>query len=75
MKLFKMPSTFESMKERHFDILLLDIVMPGFTGMDAAKEVRMSNEQVPIIFMTSSKECLRWKVIELKAKRIIYLNR
>lgn len=46
----------ETMKVRQFDLLLLDILMPGITGMDAAKELRRSDCDIPIIFLTSSRE-------------------
>ncbi len=46
----------ETMKLRQFDLLLLDILMPGITGMDAAKEIRRSDSEIPIIFLTSSRE-------------------
>ncbi len=45
-----------SMNTHHYDVLLLDILMPGFTGIEAAKEIRQSNEKIPIIFLTSSQE-------------------
>lgn len=44
------------MKSIQFDLLLLDIIMPGVTGMEAAKELRKSNCDIPIIFLTSSRE-------------------
>lgn len=46
----------ETMRERRFDLLLLDILMPGVTGIDAAKEIRHSDSKIPIIFLTSSRE-------------------
>lgn len=46
----------EAMKSRQFDLLLLDILMPGITGMDAAKEIRSLGSEVPIIFLSSSRE-------------------
>lgn len=46
----------EIMKTRTFDMLLLDILMPGLTGMDAAKEIRLSDHEITIIFLTSSRE-------------------
>ncbi|MDF2586414.1 MAG: response regulator of the LytR/AlgR family [Anaerocolumna sp.] len=46
----------ETMRVRRFDLLLLDILMPGVTGMDAAKEIRCSDSDIPIIFLTSSRE-------------------
>jgi DNA-binding LytR/AlgR family response regulator len=44
------------MKVRQFDLLLLDILMPGVTGMEAAKEIRLTDSEIPIIFLTSSRE-------------------
>jgi DNA-binding LytR/AlgR family response regulator len=46
----------ETMKVRQFDLLLLDILMPGISGMDAAQELRRSDYNIPIIFLTSSRE-------------------
>ena len=39
-----------------FDILFLDVLMPGQNGMEAAKELRQMDENVKIIFLTSSPE-------------------
>lgn len=39
-----------------YDLVLLDILMPFMTGMDAAKEIRQFNQDVKIIFSTSSPE-------------------
>ncbi|MGN0306222.1 MAG: LytR/AlgR family response regulator transcription factor [Lachnospiraceae bacterium] len=39
-----------------YDILLLDILMPGFTGIQTAREIRETNEKIPIIFLTNSQE-------------------
>ncbi|NLZ83252.1 MAG: response regulator transcription factor, partial [Clostridiales bacterium] len=46
----------ETMRLRQFNLLLLDILMPGITGIDAAKEIRRSDSEIPIIFLTSSRE-------------------
>ena len=39
-----------------FDILLLDVLMPGENGIDAAAEIRNYDSDVKIIFLTSSAE-------------------
>lgn len=41
-----------------FDLLLLDIYMEEMTGMEAAEAVRLRDEKVPIIFLTTSSEHL-----------------
>ena len=38
----------------HYDIYLLDIYMPGISGMSIATELRSRDIQSPIIFLTSS---------------------
>lgn len=43
-------------KGKQFDLHFLDIIMPAFTGIDVAKEIRGFDKNVPIIFFTSSSE-------------------
>lgn len=38
------------------DLIFLDVIMPLISGIDTAKEIRHSDQGVPIIFLTSSKE-------------------
>lgn len=55
---FQSPLTLLSEIERgaRFDILFLDVLMPGETGIDAAGEIRNYDSNVKIIFLTSSAE-------------------
>lgn len=39
-----------------FDVLLLDVIMPGENGMDTAAEIRQYDNNIKIIFLTSSAE-------------------
>jgi len=41
---------------QQYQLVLLDILMPFMTGMDAAKEIRQFNQDIKIIFSTSSPE-------------------
>lgn len=43
-------------RETPFDIILLDVVMPGLTGMEAARQLRSFDTTVKIVFLTSSAE-------------------
>lgn len=43
-------------KSECFDLIFLDVLMPLLNGIDTAKELRRQNQNVPIIFLTSSKE-------------------
>ena len=51
---FELISTLE--KGKKFDIYCLDIIMPGFMGIDVAKEIRTFDKTSPILFFTSSSE-------------------
>mgnify|MGYP000951228966 CR=1 FL=1 len=51
---FELVSALE--KGKRFDIYCLDIIMPGFTGIDVAKEIRSFDKTAPILFFTSSPE-------------------
>lgn len=39
-----------------FQLLLLDVIMNGVSGMDAARKIRQTDSEVTIIFITVSKE-------------------
>lgn len=41
---------------QRYDLVLLDILMPTMTGMDAAREIRHFDQDVKIVFLTSSSE-------------------
>lgn len=46
----------ESLENERYDLLLLDIDMPGITGLDIAKSIANSNPKPLIIFVTSHDE-------------------
>lgn len=46
----------EAMKRQGYDILFLDVLMPGMNGLTAAHEIRSFDPAIKIIFLTSSRE-------------------
>lgn len=46
----------DAMKRKDYHILILDVLMPGLTGIEAAREIRGFDEEIKIIFLTSSRE-------------------
>ncbi|MCB0376001.1 MAG: response regulator, partial [Sinomicrobium sp.] len=44
---------FEKFKKDHFDLCILDVMMPYKDGFTLAREIREKNENVPIIFLTA----------------------
>lgn len=52
------------------DLIFLDIIMPLLSGIDAAREFRNTNQNVPIVFLTSSRE---FAVDSYEVKALNYL--
>lgn len=46
-------NAFDAMYENVFDLIVSDIMMPGTDGFEFAKEVRVMNADIPILFMTA----------------------
>ncbi|MEO1515753.1 MAG: response regulator transcription factor [Bacteroidota bacterium] len=40
-------------KEQHFDLLILDVMLPEVDGFQICEQVRLTNMDVPIIFLTA----------------------
>ena len=47
---------FDYEQEKDFDLLLLDIEMPGMNGVELAKQIRAQNTAVQIVFVTGYDE-------------------
>jgi signal transduction histidine kinase len=43
----------EKAKNQHFDLILMDIHMPGIGGIEATKQIREFNKTIPIIALTA----------------------
>ncbi|GAP70098.1 protein containing DNA-binding response regulator, OmpR family, contains REC and winged-helix (wHTH) domain [Bacteroidales bacterium 6E] len=46
-------AAFKGFMKNHYDICVLDIMMPKKDGFTLAKEMRMVNNEIPIIFLTA----------------------
>ncbi len=46
----------DSLAENSYSLALLDVCMPGLTGIDVAKEIRQSRTECGVIFLTTSRE-------------------
>ena len=40
-------------KEHNFDLILMDIHMPGISGIEATKQIREFNQEIPIVALTA----------------------
>ena len=39
--------------EHHFDLYILDVMLPGIDGYEIAKQIRQTDHQTPILFLTA----------------------
>lgn len=40
-------------REQHFDLIILDIMMPQMNGIEVCEQIRLNNTEVPVIFLTA----------------------
>jgi FixJ family two-component response regulator len=53
--------------------LILDMMMPGMTGLEVQEELRRSGRKIPIIFITGKKdEAIRARALEMGAVKFLY---
>ena len=48
---------FELARARHYDLLIIDRVLPGMDGLTLVKELRAGREEAPVLFVSSLGTC------------------
>ena len=61
-------------KEQHFDLLMLDVMLPEMNGFEICEQVRLSDTTVPIIFLTA-KDAPQDRIAGLKKGADDYLTK
>lgn len=61
-------------KEQHFDLVLLDIMLPEVSGLELCEQLRLVNMDIPIIFLTA-KDTTADKVLGLKKGADDYITK
>lgn len=61
-------------QEQHFDLLILDVMLPEVDGFQICEQVRLTNREVPIIFLTA-KDTAQDRVAGLRKGADDYLTK
>lgn len=68
------PTALESFRRHKPDLLILDMHMPGMTGLEVCKQIRYESAEIPIIFLTVRDEEIE-KVRGLEAGADDYITK
>lgn len=60
--------------EQHFDLIILDVMMPEMNGFEVCEQIRLSNTSVPVIFLTA-KDTSQDRIMGLKKGADDYLTK
>src|SRR6185436_15601647 len=60
--------------EQHFDLIILDVMMPEIDGFQVCQQIRLTNLKVPVIFLTA-KNTTEDKIAGLKTGADDYLTK
>ena len=56
----------EKLKERPFDVIILDLIMPRMSGADTFREIRKIDKTVPVVIVTGYPNSdLMWEALEI----------
>ncbi len=61
-------------KEQHFDLLILDVMLPEIDGFQICEQVRLTNMDIPILFLTA-KDAAADRITGLKKGGDDYLTK
>jgi two-component system alkaline phosphatase synthesis response regulator PhoP len=61
-------------QEQHFDLILLDVMMPELDGFQVCEQIRLTNLEVPILFLTA-KDASEDRILGLKRGADDYLTK
>jgi len=64
----------ESAKNYDYDLILLDWMLPGISGIEVLTQLRKTNKEVPVIFLTA-KDTVHDTVLGLKAGANDYIKK
>lgn len=67
-------SAIQKFKDEQFDLVILDIMIPGIDGLNVCENIRLKNQEVPILFL-SAKNRVEDRIAGLKKGADDYLTK
>jgi two-component system alkaline phosphatase synthesis response regulator PhoP len=67
-------SAVQKFKDEQFDLVILDIMIPGIDGLNVCENIRLKNQEVPILFL-SAKNRVEDRIAGLKKGADDYLTK
>ncbi len=61
-------------REQHFDLIILDVMLPEINGFEICEQIRLTNMEVPVIFLTA-KDGSQDRIVGLKRGADDYLTK
>jgi DNA-binding response OmpR family regulator len=68
------PSGWELADAYNYDLIILDLMLPGFSGTELLKRIRRKNQQVPVLILTA-RDATEEKVANFEAGADDYLTK
>lgn len=63
-------SAVQKFKDEQFDLVILDVMIPGIDGLNVCENIRLKNTEVPILFL-SAKNRVEDRIAGLKKEPMI----
>lgn len=63
-------SAVQKFKDEQFDLVILDVMIPGIDGLNVCENIRLKNTEVPILFL-SAKNRVEDRIAGLKKELMI----
>jgi two-component system alkaline phosphatase synthesis response regulator PhoP len=68
------PSAIQKFNDQQFDLVILDIMIPGIDGLNVCENIRLKNQEVPILFL-SAKNRVEDRIAGLKKGADDYITK
>jgi two-component system, OmpR family, response regulator len=64
----------KKLSDKHYDLAVLDLIMPGINGIELAKQIKKDFPAMPVLFLTAQDE-LQYKIAGFEAGADDYISK